>query len=197
MCGRFYIETDDTPDELLEILNRASLKAAGLDPAAKLSKGEIRPGDYAAVIALDKALSPAVFPMQWGFRSPRGLLINARSETAAEKPTFRNSMAYRRCIIPASAYFEWDHRVKPFPKLSFYRKDSGLIYLAGLYRFEPDKRLPVFSVLTREAVPSLACYHDRMPVIFDQSMTDRWLSHSSSPMQLLSHAVTDLQCSPA
>lgn len=197
MCGRFYIDSDDTPDELIEMLNHASVKAARLEASTRIHTGEIRPGDCAAVIALDKALSPSVFPMQWGFRSPRGLLINARSETAAEKPTFRNSMENRRCLIPASAYFEWDHREKPAPKLRFYRPENRIIYLAGIYRFEPDARLPVFTILTREAASALACFHDRMPVIFGEEITSRWLSHAASPVPLLNRAITSLECAPA
>ena len=83
--------------------------------------GEIRPTDIVPVLAPDKGGNAAVYPMQWGFRLPAGngqragqakkgmLLVNARVETAAEKVTFRDAWASRRCIVPASWYFEWEH----------------------------------------------------------------------------------------
>ena len=153
MCGRFYIESDDTPDELIEMLNRAETRVQAADPAFRLPRGEVRPGDWAAVVSLNRASQQSVFAMKWGFRMDRQLLINARSETAAQKPTFLDSMANRRCLIPASAYFEWDHRTKPLKKYHFALPDAPLLWLAGLYRFEPGSQHPVFTA-RRRCVPS-------------------------------------------
>lgn len=192
MCGRFYIESDDTPDELIELLNRAESFGQRTDSAFRLPRGEVRPGDCAAVIAMNRALRRSVFPMKWGYRTEKQLLINARSETTASKPTFRESMRDRRCLIPASSYFEWDHRMKPQQKYRF-STDDAFLYLAGLYRFEPDIPFPVFTILTREAAPDIACFHDRMPVIVPPDLISTWLDRTLSPEPVLAAAQTKLR----
>lgn len=197
MCGRFYIESDDTPEELIALLNRAEGRVQQSDPAFRLPRGEVRPGDWAAVVSLNRASQRSVFAMKWGFRMEKQLLINARSETAAQKPTFRDSMINRRCLIPASSYFEWDHRTKPLTKYRFRLPESPLLWLAGLYRFEPDSAYPVFTVLTRPAAADVAPFHDRMPVIVPRALTDRWLDRSQPPQLILDAAQTGLVWSRA
>lgn len=97
------------------------------DSAASVlhSSGEIRPTDVVPVLAPDRNRNPEVYPMRWGFRlagrGPGGqrgavenrsmLVVNARVETAAQKPSFRDAWLRHRCIVPASCYFEWDHFV--------------------------------------------------------------------------------------
>ena len=109
MCGRFFIEEEDTEEELLAILQ--SLNRRGV----QCKTGEVLPTDTAAVIANNRALQPAPFAMQWGYTLPDGKkIINARSESAAQRPMFMDGMRQRRCLVPASHYFEWTHgtRVK-------------------------------------------------------------------------------------
>ena len=92
-------------EELAELKAEARGKAESAGEAVKT--GEVFPSDTAAVIANNRQLKPTVFPMRWGFeRRGGGLVINARSETAAEKQLFRESAQLRRCLIPASCNFE-------------------------------------------------------------------------------------------
>lgn len=92
-------------EELAELKAEARGKAESAGEAVKT--GEVFPSDTAAVIANNRQLKPAAFPMRWGFeRKGGGLVINARSETAAEKQLFRESAQLRRCLIPASCNFE-------------------------------------------------------------------------------------------
>ncbi len=195
MCGRFYIDPEDmTDEELIRLLNREKERS---DADSRLVTGEVRPGDAAAVIARNRKGQRSAFVMQWGYRGNRGLLINARSETAAEKPTFREGLRLRRCLIPASAYFEWDHRTKPLQKYRFEAPSSQKVYLAGLYRFEAENPLPVFTILTREATPGLSCFHDRMPVIISAQNMESWLDHRQNPQLLMQQSITELRWSKA
>lgn len=193
MCGRFYIDADSAPDELIALINRAERRVQQTDSTFRLPRGEVRPGDCAAVVSLNRASQRSVFAMRWGFRMDRQLLINARSESAAEKPTFRSSMQDRRCLIPVSCYIEWDHRTKPLTKYHFALPDSPLLWLAGLYRFEPDAPFPVFTVLTRGAAPEIACFHDRMPVIVPPPLTDAWLDRTLPPQRVLDASLTSVR----
>lgn len=115
MCTRFYV-LPGSPD--LEYILAAARKSPLLRRFVHSLKtsGEIRPTDIVPVLAPDKRGNAAVYPMQWGFRLPAGrtgekgmLLVNARTETAAEKAAFRDAWTSRRCIVPASWYYEWEH----------------------------------------------------------------------------------------
>ena len=115
MCTRFYV-LPGSPD--LEYILAAARKSPLLRRFVHSLKtsGEIRPTDIVPVLAPDKKGNAAVYPMQWGFRLPAGrtgekgmLLVNARTETAAEKAAFRDAWTSRRCIVPASWYYEWEH----------------------------------------------------------------------------------------
>ena len=108
--------------------------------------------------------------------------INARVETAAEKPVFRGAWKSRRCLIPASGFFEWQavgiaEKAKP-AKMPFYisRKDGLPLTFAGLWeRWGPDKLL-TFTILTTEAADGIHDLHDRMPVILTKDDFEPWLS---------------------
>jgi putative SOS response-associated peptidase YedK len=127
--------------------------------------------------------------MKWGFSTSDGkLIINARSETAEEKPMFKSAMANRRCLIPASGYFEWKKDGKHKTKYAFHRSD-GMLYLAGCYREEKDSPLPTFVILTRNAVGDIIDIHDRMPVIVPKDKIDDWFGGKD----ILGYAVTDVE----
>jgi putative SOS response-associated peptidase YedK len=128
--------------------------------------------------------------MRWGFPLDRKLVINARLETAAEKPMFRESFRQRRCLIPASGWFEWDHREKKPPRYRFRVSGSRWFCLAGLYRVLPMQP-PVFAVVTRPAEGPLAEFHDRMPLWFPPAQAGRWLDGAADAADSAGR-VTDL-----
>ena len=164
---------------------------------AILTSGEIRPTNVVPVIATDRRGKRASFPMKWGFQIPgRSLIVNARTETAAQKPTFKEAWERHRCIIPASWYYEWEHLVgntgqkKTGDKYMIQPLGSSMTWLAGLYRIEDN--LPVFSVLTKEPTKGLALIHDRMPLILPKDLIDAWINPQSRPEDLLRYALSEM-----
>ena len=178
--------------ELVREMNRSVLASRfGKKEGIPLQpEGEIFPSSVLPVLAVNKAGEQRVFPMKWGFSGPKGLLINARAETAAEKETFREAWKAHRCVIPASWYFEWEHdeKKKAGQKYALRPEEQGLIWLAGLYRMEEG--LPVFVVLTRPADESIAWMHDRMPVMLPRSGIGEWIRPESDPDNALKTCVT-------
>ena len=127
------------------------------------------------MLANNKSMVITPFAMRWGYTLPDGKqIINARSETAADKPLFRDGMLQRRCLIPATNYFEWEKRGKDRIKYAIRECDSPILYMAGVYRIENGK--PVFSILTREPAESIAFIHNRMPVILHPEAKNDWLN---------------------
>ena len=180
MCGRYYLEDEINDRRLAEQIRQATHISAQLCANMKVS-GEIRPTDIAPVLAPSAAHRRlGAFPMQWGFTHPtNGMLVfNTRSETAEEKPLFCTSINDRRCLIPASCYYEWRKIEKnKKERYSFYGEDREPIYLAGLYiKTSDQQRLPCFSILTQDATENIREIHPRMPVLVPYSRAEEWLS---------------------
>ena len=184
MCGRYYVASEDQTEELRAIIEELQRRAK--EP---VKTGEVFPSETAPVIANNRAGKPMPFAMRWGFSLNDALIINARSETADQKPLYRDSMARRRCLIPASYYFEWEKRKND--KVKYAIGAGKMIYMAGLYRMEDNG--PVFSILTREASDPIAFIHDRMPVLLPTNLHAAWLANESNPIELLNEAVRDVQ----
>lgn len=124
-------------------------------------------------------------------------LINARVETAAEKPSFRKAFAERRCILPADGYYEWQEqsqqpsagggKSKKAPKQPYFihRPDGATLAMAGLYELwrdptrdhdDPQAWLWTVTVLTTDATDELGRIHDRAPMIVPSDAYDAWLA---------------------
>ena len=195
MCCRYW--TDESPElrPIVEEMNRSPLMRKWQDKAKVKSYGEIFPTDVVPVIAPNRSGLRTVYPMKWGY-SGKSLLMNARSETAAEKPPFRDDWARHRCIVPASWYFEWEHypgsdgKKHTGDKYMIHPKDSAVTWLCGLYRIENG--LPVFVILTREPGEALRFLHDRMPLIMPEELVTEWIRPDRKPEELLPRALTDM-----
>ena len=197
MCCRYFVEMSPELRPIVEEMNRSPLARKFLEYSAVLNEGEIRPKDVAPVIASSRSGRRAVFPMRWGFTVPgRPLVINARTETAGEKPLFREAWKGHRCIVPASWYFEWEHRIRndgkkeTGDKYLIQPRGSEAAWMCGLYRIEDG--FPVFVVLTREAEENIRFIHDRMPLMLPKEQVGEWIRPGGNANVLAELAVKDI-----
>ena len=187
MCGRYYIEDEDEAALLEAWLGKLNRGAA----TGQSRRREVRPADFAVTIANNRDLQPSVFTMQWGYTMENGKkLINARSETAAQKGIFADGMRQRRCLIPASGYYEWRRLGRERQQYAIRPTATEALYFAAVYRFESMK--PVFSILTRQAAPRISAIHPRMPVMLVGQNARNWLNLRVAPEQILYDAETDV-----
>jgi len=190
MCGRYYIEDDETIAEMRKIFDEINQRYQNTPQRDAWKTGEIFPTDTAPVLIGEKdAVQPVL--MKWGYPKWQGssVIINARAETADEKPMFRASIRQRRCIIPSSGFFEWDH-TEGHAKTKFllHRKESSLLYMAGLYSFFEDpngNNYSAYVILTVPANSSVLPIHTRMPLVVEPGHNDLWLQDESYARSLL------------
>ncbi|MBM4357172.1 MAG: SOS response-associated peptidase [Deltaproteobacteria bacterium] len=106
--------------------------------------------------------------------------INARSETAAEKPTFRAAFRSRRCVVPVDGFYEWRGPKGAREPVRFHAPDARILWLAGLYESftmpTTGEVMTTFALLTTEANDVVRPVHDRMPVLLDGPGIAGWLS---------------------
>lgn len=196
MCGRYWADDSAPMREIVEEMNRSPLVERWGEGAPIVTSGEICPTNVAPVIASSRRGTRAVFPMKWGFAG-RTLLVNARAETAAVKPTFREAWQAHRCIVPAAGYFEWEHftdgdgKRRAGAKYRIRPRDGGMTWLCGLYRIEGG--LPAFVILTRAPGEGIRFIHDRMPLILPERRVDEWIRPDARPEALADAALTEMR----
>ena len=176
MCGRFVLEN---PAEQLT-------KAYRLSSVPDLSpRYNIAPGQQVAVVRQNHGDTRQLVTMKWGLvpswsKDPAfgNRLINARSETVHEKPSFRQAFRSRRCIIPASGFYEWHQAgTKKVPHYIRLR-DGQIMSLAGLWekwKAPQEEEIETCTILTTAANGLVRQFHDRMPVILHSEEFDLWL----------------------
>ncbi len=136
-------------------------------------------------------------PMRWGFPSfDKKLLINARAESAAEKPTFREAVRQRRCVIPATGFVEYSHdsRGRAIDKYRFEMPEGSMLYMAGLVL--PHEGEWRFVILTTAANASVVAIHHRMPLVLPKSLIKPYLQNAEEAKRLLGAEVPLLQHLP-
>lgn len=182
MCGRFILTA--TPDELAALFGY-------IDGEWFPPRHNIAPTQPIAVIRVEHGARRFAL-VRWGLvpawvDDPRkfSLLINARAEGVATKPSFKSALKYRRCLVPATGFYEW-RRAKGGTKQPYLirRRDRQLMAFAGLWERwlgRDGSEVDSACIITTEANATVATIHDRMPVIVDPRDHDRWLDVSRYP----------------
>lgn len=181
MCGRYYVD-DETAREINKIIQLTDEKVRKAASAnIQLQAKDIHPTEAAPVLmATNQELNCKL--QRWGFPGYQGkqVIFNARSESALEKKMFRDSVEYRRIVISATWFYEWNRNKE---KNIFYRKEKPVLFMAGIYsRYQDEER---FVILTTEANASMEPVHDRMPLILEESEIIPWIFDGEKTKTLL------------
>ena len=204
MCCRYYMEMSPELRPYVEAAKHSPLTDKMIEKLGKplVTEGEVFPMNIVPVIAPGSNYQKAVFPMLWGFEL-KGLdrpVINARVETAAQKPSFKDAWHSHRCIIPASWYYEWEHipltngKTKTGDKYAIQPRGQSITYLAGLYRIQEYRNLkyPAYTILTREPGDAISRIHDRMPLVLPESAIFDWINPLNKAEDIIGLAITDM-----
>jgi putative SOS response-associated peptidase YedK len=180
MCGRFTQEFPEAPRALLEI-------SALLNNWPSPARYNIAPTQVAGLVrAGEDGLERAL--LRWGLvpawskdGKMLGSTINARLESAAEKPTFRSAYRHRRCLVPMSGYYEWVETASGKQPFYLSAKDGAPLWVAGLWERWTRSETPIetFTIITRAAEGDAATIHDRMPGILPAPVAAEWITGST------------------
>ena len=182
MCGRYALSAEQ--DDILEAFAISTGYAGPILPA----DWNITPTREIYIVRDNIKAERELTTVSWGLIAPwahdaqealrsQSQAINARIETVHEKPTFRNAFISRRCLIPATGYYEWATEMGPYsPKQPFFIHGAGLIAFAGIWdrwRAPDGSYKESAAIITRPSVGFLATVHSRMPTFLP---ADRWSS---------------------
>lgn len=183
MCGRFTLILE--PSELQEELNLGDLPS-GMQPRYNVAPTQ-------AVATVNDATSRAVELTRWGLipswakdATIGSRLINARSETLVEKPSFRNAFARRRCLVLADGFYEWFHpsgkanKGQPYYFRLSAAEPFAFAGLWDLWRSPEGEPIQTCTIITCPANDLVSRYHERMPVILDASQIWGWMDPSAA-----------------
>ena len=200
MCSRYFLDADGN---IIAFTFRVPVH----DGIRK--RFNIAPTQEAPVVRAAKDGSREAAMLRWGLvpfwakdLKIGSQMINARAETVAEKPAFRSALQQRRCIVPATGFFEW--RGEPGRKQAFAITVPGraLFGFAGLWeRWKPKDGtgapVETFTIVTTDANASVAPIHDRMPVILPEAAYDEWLfGTADAALTLLKPYASDVDTRP-
>ncbi len=182
MCGRFYLFGDGAA--VADLFDLAA-------PVDLVARYNIAPSQPVAVVRLGEHGREFV-PLRWGFvpawaKDAKCAPINARAETAADKPTFRDSFRKRRCLIPADGFYEWVRQGKAKQPFAFRLNDDKPFAFAGLWeRWEgPSGPVETCCILSTTANDLVRPAHDRMPVMLERAYFEQWLDPAEQNAEAL------------
>ena len=196
MCGRYSLSTPAHNDLRARFALGESLELR--------RRFNVAPGDEIAAVTTTKEGEPRGDLLRWGLvpfwaKDPKVgyKMINARAESVADKPAFRDALETRRCLIVADGFYEWQTMPGRKRKQPWHitRSDGAPFAFAGLWaiwRGAGDEPLRSATIITTEASQKLADIHDRMPVMLpDQGAEEAWLAHGT-PRELLPELLVPL-----
>lgn len=182
MCGRYSLFTEEENQEIMRIVKSLDNRY----PGNNMKHGEIFPTNTAPILCLEEDnIKPEL--STWGFPrfGAKGVIINARSETADSRPMFKKSLHTRRCIVPSTGFYEWSQSGTK-TKYRFNLPNDHTLYMAGIFNeFQGENK---FVILTTSANNSIADVHNRMPVILPKEMADDWILSEEFALSYL-HAI--------
>ena len=203
MCGRFDTSLLNWADIHRQLSGFAPVKTAPLNLEPN---PDVRPTTAQLTARLDEDGGWLLEKMRWGlvpfWRGGKPLkdtakgagdgfkltTFNCRVETCASAATFKGAFAKRRCIVPATAWYEWKGEATPRPKFRFARADGQAIWFAGLWdrcQTSDAGEVRSFTIMTGPSAGGLAAYHDRAPVILDEADWGLWLDPASDAQDLM------------
>lgn len=154
----------------------------------------VAPTQEVHVCRLLESGEPKIIPLRWGLipfwakdMKIGYKLINARSETVHEKPSFRAAFKTRRCLIPSSGWYEWTKDADGGKQPHFISLPGNCYSFAGLWETwdkGPDGPVESFTIITTEASPSISSIHNRMPVIVPEHQYADWLDPETASSDL-------------
>lgn len=175
MCGRFT--TQYSWAEYYESLNLIPVKAKGRNDPPRYN---VTPGQDFGIL-INGAEGREVIDAKWGLvplwaKEAKRRPINARSETVASNGMFKVAFKHKRCLIPASSYYEW---IEPEPKNSLpyniHLKNNDPFFFAGIWAYNKVLDMRTCAILTTVPHENIAHIHDRMPVILNDDVCERWM----------------------
>lgn len=188
MCGRFTL--DISPDDLTSYFKLAVQRALKLEP-----RYNIAPSQGVAVVRVvggERRLDLLRWGLipHWAQDMNIGYkLINCRAETSSTLSSFREAFRHRRCVVPATGFYEWPRTGGRKTPTYYYREDGQPMAFAGLWEHWRDPKRENFeiescTILTTEANNLIKATHNRMPVILQQQEIDAWLDLEQDPEKL-------------
>lgn len=190
MCGRYTIlKSADAVAERFQ---------AGQLLPMELPHFNVAPTNAVPVVTLEMGVR-IMQPMQWGLVPPwardpgiSSRLINARSDTLAEKPAFKAALVRKRCLVPADGFFEWRKEPDGRQPYLFRLRDQSMFAFAGLWEEWPSpdgSGLRSCSIITVEPNDLVGGFHTRMPAILPPGDEDAWLAHRDGRNSVVSAQV--------
>lgn len=195
MCGRFVgnFNTEDLVNEIGDAVEAFGLTLRVPDfDGPLLQNFNVAPTHVVPILRVIGS-EVVVDVMRWGLipiwakdASIGAKMINARSETITEKPSFKGLVPGHRCIIPMNGFYEWN-RDNPKAKIPYFvtRTDGRLMLGAGIWSDSPIvDEARTFALITRDSVDDLSAVHDRSPIEFTSQDAVEWMSASQAPLEL-------------